>query len=166
MRLARPMIGVLPQDHDPHIFERGQIQGAKPFATLWKDRLARRLFGQQEGFERLHIGAFEFGSERPEPARMQPDLPARRRTLTAHAHTPDPRLPASAAFLSEMRHPNLRSQQRAAHFPAAIDLHVAADTTAPSIALLASSARTGKLAARSLAWAEAAVPRITRPLMP
>ncbi len=40
------MIGILAEDDDADVLERGQVEGAEPFAARREDALARRLLGQ------------------------------------------------------------------------------------------------------------------------
>src|SRR3546814_6604327 len=59
MRLPRPVIGVLPQDHDPHVPRRRRVERREPVARPRINRLALGTFAREELLERRHIGLLE-----------------------------------------------------------------------------------------------------------
>ena len=57
MGLARAVIGVLPQNDDPHPIERGQFKRTKPCRSFWIYRFASRLLGPQKPCKCSHAFA-------------------------------------------------------------------------------------------------------------
>src|SRR3546814_7823373 len=74
MRLPRPVIGVLPQDHDPHVPRRRRVERREPVARPRINRLALGTFAREELLERRHIGLLELAADRGEPVGMKLDL--------------------------------------------------------------------------------------------
>ncbi|PAV66679.1 hypothetical protein WR25_01824 [Diploscapter pachys] len=77
MRLPRPMVRVLPQDHDLHRIERRQLQRPKPVVRRRQDGLPRRLFCGQEAAQVRHRLTRQDRVERRAPARVQPPADVR-----------------------------------------------------------------------------------------
>src|SRR5204863_1141090 len=69
--LARPVIGILPQDDDPHLFQRSQVERPEPLAAGREDALARLLLADQPAPKRAHVIAVELAFERLQPTRVQ-----------------------------------------------------------------------------------------------
>src|SRR3546814_14738750 len=74
MRLPRPVIGVLAQDHHAHILRRRRVERGEPVAWARKDRLALGALLAQKLLERRHIGLLELAADAREPVGMQLDL--------------------------------------------------------------------------------------------
>ena len=73
MGLPLAMVGVLPEDHDAHVIERGQIQRAEPLARSGKDAAACGAFSNEECAKRLHSGARKVARKMCLPAFVQLD---------------------------------------------------------------------------------------------
>src|SRR3546814_7349399 len=74
MRLAGTVIGILSQDHDPHLIERRQVERPEPLAALGEDAFPAGFLGDEEALQRLHIRALELARERCPPAFMEFDV--------------------------------------------------------------------------------------------
>ncbi len=83
VRLSRAVIGILPQDDDAHGIGGRQVERAEPLVTAREDALACLPLRGQEGLQRLHIVAVEFGLEGRQPSGVQLDA-------LAHCGPPDP----------------------------------------------------------------------------
>lgn len=68
MCLTEPMVGILAKNDDLDLVERREVESAEIFRALRKDALAGGLFGKQELFQLLHVGAGEFARENVLPA--------------------------------------------------------------------------------------------------
>ena len=67
-RLPRPMIGILPEDHDLHRVERGQFERRQAAAARRIDRFARALFLDQESAQLPRLRGRQHRAQRGLPA--------------------------------------------------------------------------------------------------
>src|SRR3546814_9440817 len=67
VRLPRPVIGVLAQNHHAHILRRRRVERGEPVARARKDRLALAALLAQKLLERRHIGLLELAADAREP---------------------------------------------------------------------------------------------------
>jgi hypothetical protein len=66
--LTGTMVGILADDHDPHVIKRRQVERPEPVGAGWKDSLPRIALRQQELLQLGHVRLVEFRLKRGEPA--------------------------------------------------------------------------------------------------
>ena len=71
--LARPVIGILAEDHHLHRLEGRAAEGIEPVRARRIDVLAGTFLGAQELAQLLHVRLFELVRELGEPGRLQVD---------------------------------------------------------------------------------------------
>src|SRR5688500_10538610 len=73
VRLARPMVGILAEDHDLDLLERRGVQRGEDVRSRGIDDLAGALLRAQELTQCLHLRPFELGADARLPRRFQAD---------------------------------------------------------------------------------------------
>ena len=110
MRLSRPVIGVLAEDHHLHIIERRQLKGAEHPASRRVDAFAGGFLGAQEGTQRHHMRCCELAGKPGLPACLDPHILVRRGNGLRHAGKSNARW--------RRRQPVRRHERRQLRFPA------------------------------------------------
>ena len=67
MRLPRPVVGILPQNHDSNLIERGQFQRGKAAAKRRKYALSGGFLGLEKRAEPPRFGRLQHGTQHLAP---------------------------------------------------------------------------------------------------